>query len=140
MKILAVVESLTGNTASFIDYVNENYIGLTIDIKDPCSFISDDEWGNYDKIMIGCYTIDMGKIPIETKEFIIEYRDILLTQNVLLFGSGWTVYESYCKAVDSMNIILKEKFPKIKFELRFDPDLEIEAINTLRNFIYGGEN
>lgn len=136
MKILAIVESLTGNTVSFIEYVEETYGDkVSIDMVDPFTFITDDEWGNYDKVMIGCYTIDMGKIPIETKEFIIEHRDILLEQDVLLFGSGWTVYETYCKAVDSMNVILDEKFPKIKFELRFDEILETEAIKTFEKFI-----
>ena len=34
-----------------------------------------------------------------------------------------------------MNIILDEKFPKIKFELRFDPELESEAIEIFEKFI-----
>lgn len=138
MKILAIVESLTGNTMSFVEYAEEVYDD-TISIKtvDPFTHISDDEWEDYDKVMLGCYTWGMGKMPVEMKEFIIDYRDILLEQDVLLFGSGWTVYETYCWAVDGMGIILDNKFPKVKFELRFDSELETEAIETLDKFIGG---
>lgn len=138
MKILAIVESLTGNTMSFIEYAEEIY-GNEITVKkvDPFTYIDDSEWRDYDKVMLGCYTWGMGKMPVEMKDFIIDYRDILLEQDILLFGSGWTVYETYCWAVDGMGIILDNKFPKAKFELRFDPDLEDDAIKTLNDFIGG---
>lgn len=136
MKILAVVESLTGNTMSFIEYVEENFGDkVSIDVVDPYTHITEEKLEGYDKVMLGCYTWGMGKMPIEMKEFIIDYRDILLKQDILLFGSGWTVYETYCWAVDGMNIILEEKFPKVKFELRFDEELETEAIETFKKFI-----
>lgn len=137
MKILAIVETLTGNTMSFIEYTEEIYgDNVSIDVVDPFSF-NLANFDGYDKVMIGCYTWDLGKIPIEIKEFIIEYRDDLLEQDVLLFGSGWSIYETFCWAVDSMNIILNEQFPKVKFELRFDRNLEEEAIKTLKEFIEG---
>lgn len=136
MKILAIVQSLTGNTMSFIEYIQEKYGDkVSIDVVTPFSHIDDEKWGNYDKIMLGCYTWGMGKIPIEMKEFIIDHRDILLEQDILLFGSGWTVYSTYCLAVNSMNTILDNKFPIIKFELRFDEKLETEAIKTFEKFI-----
>lgn len=136
MKILAIVESLTGNTMSFIEYIEETYGDkVSIDVFDPYTHLTEERVKEYDKIMLGCYTWGMGRMPIEMKEFIIAYRDILLEQDVLLFGSGWTVYETYCWAVDGMNIILDEKFPTIKFELRFDPKLESEAIETFEKFI-----
>lgn len=136
MKILAIVESLTGNTMSFIEYAEEVYGDkISIDKANPYTHITEEKMKEYDKVMLGCYTWGMGKMPIEMKEFIIDYRDVLLKQDILLFGSGWTVYESYCLAVDGMNIILEGKFPTVKFELRFDEELEVEAIETLKEFI-----
>lgn len=137
MKILAIVESLTGNTMSFIEYAEEIYGDeVSIDIIDPFT-VNNVEWDNYDKVMIGCYTWSEGKMPIEIKSFIIENREILLDKDVLLFGSGWSVYSTFCLAVDGMYIILDEKFPTIKFELRFDKDIEEEAVKTLHDFIKG---
>lgn len=136
MKILAIVESLTGNTMSFVEYIREVYGDkISIEVIDSYTVISDEEWADYDKIMIGCYTWDFGRMPIDVKDFIIDNRDMLLKQDVLLFGSGWSVYETYCMAVDGMYIILDEKFPRVKFELRFDEDLETEAIETLKKYL-----
>lgn len=138
MKILAVVESLTGNTMSFVEYAKDKYeIDLTV--IDPFEFMSEEEFSKYDKIMLGCYTWDFGKMPAEMKEFIIDNRDILLTKDVLLFGSGWSVYDTFCLAVDGMNIILNNQFPTVKFELRFDPEIEIEAVEALDIFINKGD-
>lgn len=139
IKILAIVESLTGNTMSFIEYIKENYgEQVSIHVITPKTPINDIDWSEYDKVMLGCYTWDMGRIPKRTKLFTIENREILLEQDLLIFGSGWTMYEDYCGAVDGLSIILDHKFPTIKFELRFDSSLETEAITTLEKFI--GEN
>lgn len=135
MKVLAIVESLTGNTMSFVDYLKRKYEKeVSIDvvlIKKNFSVKLDD----YDKIMIGCYTWDSGRIPKRTKNFIIENRDTLLTKDIMLFGSGWSMYEHFCGAVNGMGIILEKKFPEVKFELRFDPEVEHEAIEKFENFI-----
>lgn len=140
MKIVAIVETLTGNTMSFIEYIEESYGDkVSIDIFDPFTFNSPN-FDDYDKVLLGCYTWDLGKIPIEMKEFIIDYREDLLEEDILLFGSGWSVYSTFCRAVDSMNTILDNKFPKAKFELRFDKDLEPEAIEILDRFIKSKDN
>lgn len=138
MEVLVILESLTGNTRSFVDFARERY-GDSVNFTevDTYDFIQDSEWEKYDKVMIGAYTWNMGKIPIVMKEFIIDHRDKLLEQDVLIFGSGWSVYETFCQAVDNMGIILDNKFPKVKFELRFDEELEKDAIKTLDKFIKG---
>lgn len=87
------------------------------------------------KIIIGCYTWDAGKIPLHTKQFVIENRDELLDRDVLIYGTGWSIYERFCGAVDGISTILDDKFPTIKYELRFDPSVEKEAIKTLKQFM-----
>lgn len=136
MKILAIVESLTGNTISFLDYLKGVH-GDIFDIMSPKDPNTSSHLEDYDKILIGCYTWSHGKIPINTKRFVINNRDVLLSKDVLIFGSGWTVYEDFCGAVDNIGIILDEKFKKIKFELRFDPNIEFEALNEFENYLKG---
>lgn len=136
MKVLVIVESLTGNTISFLDHLKEIH-GDIFEIMSPKDPFAAFQIEKYDKIMIGCYTWSDGKIPKKTKKFVIENRDILLSKDVLIFGSGWTVYEHFCRAVDNVNIILDNKFPKIKFELRFDPKIEFETLNEFKNYLKG---
>lgn len=137
MRILAIVESMTQNTMSFVDYAEQTYPQVEFTRRLPKVELTIEELSSYDKIMLGSYTWGAGKIPKRMKEFIIENRDALLTQDILIFGSGWSVYSTYCWAVDSMNVILDEKYPKVKFELRFDKDVEYEAVEELKKFIYG---
>lgn len=87
------------------------------------------------KVIIGCYTWDTGRIPPQTKQFVIENRDALLQRNVLIYGTGWSIYERFCGAVDGISTILDNKFPTIKYELRFDPSVEKEAVQTLKQFM-----
>lgn len=152
MKILCVLESLTGNTYSFVQRVQEGFVSdsdtlliysprelLKLDKEEVANLIED-----ADKIMIGCYTWDMGKIPKKTKQFVIEFREQILAkreEEALIFGSGWTVYETYCKAVDSVGLILDHKFPKIKFELVYDKNRDDckEQEKTLYDFMKEGK-
>lgn len=134
MKILAIVESLTGNTISFLDCLKEIH-GDIFDIKSPKDSNIASRLEDYDKIIIGCYTWSHGKIPINTKRFVINNRDVLLSKDILIFGSGWSVYENFCGAVDNIGIILDERFEKIKFELRFDPKIEFEALTQFESYL-----
>lgn len=97
---------------------------------------------SFDKVVIGSYTWGMGKIPLPMKQFVIDYRDSLLKfdkENLIVYGSGWSNYEHFCGAVDGISTILDNKYEKIKYELRFDPSIELEAIETITKFL-GGEN
>lgn len=142
--LLAIVESLTGNTMTFLDSVEDQYPHTEWDIlyvtpQQMLDGIVDIDKTVYDRVIIGSYTWNMGEIPKRTKKFVIEYRDWLLGQNVLIFGSGWSVYESYAKAVDSISLILDHKFPTIKFELTYDEDREDcqEEQQILTHFMEG---
>lgn len=140
MKILAIIESLTGNTVSFLDYLKEEYKETVfVDVIHPRDGLGNKAFKDYDKVIIGCYTWDSGRIPIKTKKFVIKHREELLNSDVLIYGTGWSMYQNFCGAVNGLSIILDHKFPTIKYELRFDKDLEVEAIETLKNFIIGDD-
>lgn len=138
-KILIVVQSLSGNTFSFVEYAKENFPSHEYTIVEPRALLRDasviGSFENFDKIMIGAYTWDMGKIPAHMKRWLIENREQLMEQDCLIFGSGWSIYETYCKAVESMNFILDNRFKMTPFELRFDPSVEVEAVKTLEDWM-----
>lgn len=133
--LLIIAESLSGNTNSFVERVQEEYLGWHIYVATPHEIDYPILYQGWDKVMIGCYTWSNGKIPRETKGMVIEFRDFFLSQDLLIFGSGWSVYQNYCGAVDGLSIILDHKFPTIKFELMYDADVEVEAEETLKLFM-----
>lgn len=130
---------MTGNTLSFVELLRREYPDLEIDLVGLSNLrrFEADPSKEYDKVFLGTYTWDMGKIPAQIKKCTIKNRDWLLEQDLLIFGSGWTVYETYCQAVDSLNIILDNRFPTIKFELNLvegTPEYE-ETKNKLKEFM-----
>lgn len=133
--LLVIVESLSGNTNSFVERIQEEYTEWTIHVITPYELSLDVLIVPWDKIMIGCYTWSNGKIPRETKEAVIGYRDFLLREDVLIFGSGWSIYKDFCGAVDGLSIILDHRFPTVKFELLYDKEVEVEAEEILKQFM-----
>lgn len=136
--LLIIAESLSGNTNSFVERVQEEYSGWHIHVATPHEIDYPILCQGWDKIMIGCYTWNSGKIPRETKAMVIEFRDFFLAHEasqLLIFGSGWSIYQHYCGAVDGISTILDNKFPTIKFELMYDADVEIEAEQTLKQYM-----
>lgn len=133
-KVLVVFQTRSGNTRTFVDYILSSFPDSWIDVKLVSEEIENIE--SYDKIIIGTYTWANGKIPAAIKKFVIENREILMGKQVLLFGSGITIYKNFCGALDSIAIILgNQNLPKIKFELTFIPEEHEENIELLEKFI-----
>ena len=133
-KVLVVFQTRSGNTRTFVDYILSSFPDSWIDVKLVSEEIENIE--SYEKIIIGTYTWANGKIPAAIKKFVIENREILMGKQVLLFGSGITIYKNFCGALDSIAIILgNQNLPKIKFELTFIPEEHEENIELLEKFI-----
>lgn len=133
-KVLVVFQTRSGNTRTFVDYILSSFPDSWIDVRLVSEEIENIE--SYDKIIIGTYTWANGKIPVAIKKFVIENREILMGKQVLLFGSGITIYKNFCGALDSIAIILgNQNLPKIKFELTFIPEEHEENIELLEKFI-----
>lgn len=137
--LLVIAESLSGNTNSFVERVQEEYSGWHIHVATPYEIDYPILCQGWDKIMIGCYTWSNGKIPRETKAMVIEFRNFFLGEEVLIFGSGWSIYQNYCGAVDGISTILDNKFPTVKFELMYDAEVEVEAEETLKQYMEANE-
>lgn len=136
-KALVLYTSKTGNTESFVDFLEDNYFSEAE--IDTVLFRSLKErkldLDSYDNIILGCYTWGGGIIPKYFKDYIIENREVLQDKNILLFGSGITIYKHFCGALDNIEIILDKKLPKIKFEITFEPEENQENIQTLEKYI-----
>lgn len=142
-KIGVILSSLTGNTETFIDYVNENYDVLIYkwSIEELSKYNHEYLYGilnQYDGLMIGSYTWGNGVVPKEMKDFLLYYKNAIPKDKVLLFGSGITLYTFFCGAVDKMEKMIlprKREVPKIKFELTFEPEENKENIELLNDFL-----
>lgn len=135
MKIFIMYESMSGNTLTFVQRVAEIVGNVDITITTP----SDDvvyDLDDYDKILIGVPTYKNGRMLPKTKEWIIENREELMQKDVLAFGSGITIYPHFCKAVDSVDVILEGTVnAKIKFEMTYDKYEEMENEGILWDFL-----
>ena len=142
-RILAITTSLTGNTETFLDYVNErdDVLLFHYDIKEISSF---DEgtlakmFATYDGIILGTYTWGNGVVPPDMRMFLLKMKNVIPKRKLLIFGSGITLYKFFCGAVDKAEKMIKpreEKVPKIKFELTFEPEEHEEAIKLFDKYV-----
>lgn len=119
MKPIMIYASNTGNTETFANWLKGS---ADIDVGTINSDIS-----KYDKIVLGAYTWSVGLIPTLMKQFLIDNQKNFEGKKVYIFGSGNSVYRTYCKAVDSIDKIVTdcgaEVMWKVKFEQRFDPTI-----------------
>lgn len=135
MNILVINDSLTGNTTTFVNYLMGTYPDHKYTILDSRQ-VGRVNWDNYDIVFIGCYTWSNGKIPAQVKKMVIEYRDMLMKKPLGLFGSGITIYQKFCGALDNIQIILDQHASFMaKFELTFIPEENEKAIADLDRFL-----
>lgn len=113
---LLIYTSKTGNTKAFADFIIKN---IDIEVGNFDSDIT-----KHNKIVLGAYTWGYGKIPSDMKEFIIKNRDNWEGKEVFIFGSGLTIYPTFCKAVNSMKKIIEDCGGNVvgffKFEQKFN--------------------
>lgn len=112
---------MSGNTKSFVDYLVNKYEG-DYTIISPTDFLENYKYTqeSWDMVFLGCYTWGEGKIPENTKKAVIKHREWLYKQNLFIFGTGWTMYPHFCRAVDSIKIIVGRKVKAIKYELNYN--------------------
>lgn len=131
-KILVIYNSQTGNTESFVDYLEDSY---DHDFKVVNLFNrrpKEEELRWADHILLGTYTWADGKIPAQFKQFVIDFSSLLGEKTLFLFGSGITIYPHFCRALDNIEIILGRTFPKIKFELTFIEEDNSDNIKIIK--------
>lgn len=119
MGILLVLASQTGNTKTFVDFLQRHSEqNITV-----CSDF-DESIKDYNQIAFGSYTWGDGKIPAKMKKYLIDHQEDLKDKEVLIFGSGNTIYPNFCRAVDSISKICKDcganVIRTVKFEQRWN--------------------
>lgn len=126
---LVVYTSRTGNTRTFVDYLVENIdpiVTNNIDVN-----IAD-----FETIVIGSHTWRNGKIPSDMKDFLIRNKDNFKGKRVFIFGSGLSIYQNFCGAVDNIRTIVRECGAEVigtfKFEQRFiESEFDKKELNNM---------
>lgn len=136
--LLILYTSRTGNTESFVDYLEDetlqDFSYETINVLDGDQDL-EESLIKADAVILGSYTWDNGRIPKEIKQIIIDNRSLLEQKTLFLFGSGITIWAHFCGALDNIEIILNRAFPKIKFELTFIPEEHKKDIKIIKREI-----
>lgn len=122
MEPLLVYYSKTGNTTTFVDFLKEKINLNSVRIRNNPHLVI----GNYDKIILGCSTYNGGKIPTKFKLFLINNRENFKGKDVVIFGSGLSIYPNFCGAVDGIEKIVSDCGANVlktfKFEQRFNEE------------------
>ena len=135
-KVLILYTSKSGNTESFVDWFEDTFSSqLDIDSENLYRNKKLINFEQYDKIILGTYTWNDGKIPVEMKKVLIEKREVLQERTEFLFGSGITIYPFFCGALDGAQIILGQNYPLFKFELTFIPSEHLKEIEQIKEII-----
>jgi flavodoxin I len=140
MKVGIFYDSLGGNTESVAQYV-KSHLPTNIDID--MTSVLDKNIDNYDVLILGSYTWGNGKIPKRYKEFLINQSDKLGDKNVFLFGTGNTIYPSFCGAVDGIDTICRQSgarvldFVKVELSIQSQESLVDRFIDSIKRALRG---
>lgn len=101
---------------------------------------NDADLSKYKKLCVGSYTWGYGKIPKETKEWLVKNKESLSNKHVYLFGSGNSIYPKFCGALDSIEFIFESLnssvYNKIKLDQRYNrTDFTEEQLQNIKKSI-----
>lgn len=134
-KVCVVYASMTGNTEEIATLLANNLAEFDAQMfqmeNTDVSVITE-----YDGILLGSYTWGDGELPDEAQDFYDQLDDVDLTGKIVgCFGSGDTLYDQYCAAVDQLQEKAKERGATVmedglKIELSPDDDQKVEMIHS----------
>jgi flavodoxin short chain len=106
-KVLVLYATLTGNNRIIAQLIFNQLrkAGKNVEIKNvtemnPADII------NYDVLVLGSSTYDMGLVEYQFRDFILNYKDIrpdLKGKKMAIFGCGESIYQFFCGAVDKLD-------------------------------------
>lgn len=127
-KTLIIYQTLSGNTETCVPYLQKHFESDVIKLN---KMRNDINFSKYDNILIGCFTWNDGKIPARIKRVIIENSKSFEGKNVLVFGSGNSIYANFCGAVENISKIMLDcnvkNLAKMPFEQRFHADEQVDV-------------
>ncbi|MBF0710243.1 MULTISPECIES: flavodoxin domain-containing protein [unclassified Gemella] len=140
MVVNLIYASLTGNTETLSELVVEKFREKDTDVE--LHFIEDmDDFSiveESDAFIVASYTYDEGDIPSEMEEFFEELADMDLSGKIFgVIGTGDTIYEHFCSAVDQFDKRIKASGannPTQNLKVEFEVDTEEEEEN-LEKFV-----
>ncbi|KAF6565295.1 flavodoxin family protein [Paenibacillus sp. EKM202P] len=107
--------SMSGNTKALVELSNTTgYDLINLAKTNPFEF----SFGDYETILIGTSTVGRG-VPHKYFQNIYTQLISLHNKKIGLFGSGNSIYDVYCGALDILEELLIEK-NSILFKFRFE--------------------
>ncbi|WP_416148429.1 flavodoxin [Salipaludibacillus sp. HK11] len=133
-KVLLVYASMSGNTEEMADFIEKGLLKAGMEVnKQEVVDIDASEMEDYSHIMLGAFTWGDGDLPDEFLDFHEDMEEMDLSDKFFaIFGSGDTMYEIYCGAVDILEETVKKCNGNIVLEsLKIEsyPDDEEMCIN-----------
>jgi len=118
LRVLIAYLSYSGNTKEVAELLRDAFLsnGASVELHrigiDPPA-----DPGEYDSFLLGTFTWEMGSIPEEVKEFVLEigYKP----DNIAVFGTGDTQFggdDLYCRAVDRLVRFYGSRWDGLKIE------------------------
>ncbi|WP_167483602.1 flavodoxin family protein [Paenibacillus xylanexedens] len=118
--------SMSGNTKALVELCNTDGFDLyNLATISPSRL----DFKNYKALFIGTSTVGKG-VPHEYFKMIYNKLLLLEGRRIILFGSGNSIYDVYCGALDVIGDVLKDK-NKIVKKFRFE---SYPTAETLREF------
>lgn len=103
---MIVYASFTGDTAEIATILAKSLkeLGIEVLIKE-CTQVYAKEFLNYDICVVATYTYgSAGNLPEEIEDFYFDLAELDLSEKIYgVLGSGDTLYDYYCKAVDDFD-------------------------------------
>ncbi|MDO4814094.1 MAG: flavodoxin [Gemella sp.] len=138
MSVNLIYASLTGNTEALSELVVEKFSEKGIEVN--LHFIEDmDDFSvveESDAFIVASYTYDEGDLPSEMEEFYEELADMDLSGKIFgVVGTGDTIYEHFCSAVDQFDAQIKSAGatnPTQNLKVEFEVDTEEEEENLAK--------
>lgn len=123
-----------GNTHSVAQYIKTKLPHSEVDTSNDTYF------DFHDTVVLGAYTWGNGKIPKGFKEHVIKNGDNLKGKKVFIFGTGNSIYPSFCGAVDGLRKICSDlgaeviEVIKIEMSIRNQEHVVDEFVERIKQY------
>lgn len=138
MKILIAYHSFSGNTEEIAEMIQDrlNHHGYQPELYEIGMGAYFPELSNYDIVMLGTFTWDLGSTPAEVKDFVADvgYKP----DNIAVFGSGETQFggeEMFCLAVTKLARFYNSPWEGLKIEQSPRGSQEIKVSNWVDGIV-----
>lgn len=137
MKKAAIIyTSMTGNTEEIAELLAEKLTSIQVVMIEMDEMKAED-FGQYDGFLFGTYTDGDGELPFDTEIFVDMLEETELKGKTGgCFGSGDSIYNDFCGAVDQLQeLIIEKKMAAVASPLKIELSPEENDSDEINRFI-----